>query len=133
MARRSSPHDLEVKMWGTENTPEPHPDRENHFHSPGPGDVTQVDRILPSKRTENPGDGGLGFHVVATDEEIAIAFRQRGIDHYLAVGRVQRLYNKGAGKKLLNFLAERVRIGELRDQRWRHAMGRVQRIRNIDD
>jgi len=50
--------------------------------------------------------------VIAADKQIVIAGHARRLDHDIAIYGVERLHDARGGKRLLNPLAERIRIAK---------------------
>src|SRR5262249_42278926 len=103
---RSRMRDVDVHVRALQGAEEPQPQRKHHLGTAGRRYVSEVDDGLPTEITEEPRDLRFGRRVVAADEHVVVAGHEAGIDHHVAVHRVQRLHDASARKCTLDLLAE---------------------------
>ena len=127
-----SANDVNVEVRRSQYGPQSHPKREKHFRAARVADVAEVNNVagLPAEPFAKPvGDFPLGRCVVATDEQVVIAWHTRRINHDVAVYGVEGLHHAHVGKFALDLFSERIGVG----QQGRHSLGGVQRIANLDE
>src|SRR4029434_9163808 len=129
----SATDDVDVEMRIAYDTPEPHPEREKHFCAARVGDVAEVDDVcgLPAEPFAKPvGDFPLCRCIVAADEQVVVTGHARWFDHDVAVYGGERVHHALVADFALDFSAERVGVADC--QRWRHSLGKIERVADLD-
>src|SRR5262245_3575090 len=100
---------------------EPQPERHPHFHAACAGDVTQVNDIaaLPAEPFAEPsGNLALGLGGVAADEQVVVAWQDRGLNHKSAVDGAKGFDHQSVRELTLYLLSERICVAD--GERRRH-------------